>query len=640
MIRLTVFTCLLIIAACGSSGGNSPTTAPVPAPSVPATPAPAPQPDPVTPPPVISDAPEGGTVIITPQTALAPIDYTNQTGEISIVAVTHPNFTQALQVDVVAPEGAFWNGQILVPIDQMVEQDDVLLIHLFFRTLKTTNESGNGFVTVFMEGPAPNYEKYIEREITSAQEWVEYFIPVKVGQSFEPNDFHLKFGIGAGNRPQTYQIAGVEVLNYNKTQTLAQLPTTQLSYIGRAPDALWRQAAASRIEQHRKGDFLLLLKNSSGQPLINTDITVNFTRHAYHFGSVIHSERLVSEGRDNDKYRETLLNMFNQSGTENDLKWQPWIGEWGASFNQTGTLNALQWLKENKFYTRGHVLVWPSKRNLPDYLQGMLPDDPSKADVAVRQQVLNHIDDITSKTAGLLDEWDVLNEPFDNHYLMDAFTDQVMVDWFDRARGNLSGEPLYINDYSILSAGGRNAAHQDHYQKTIAYLIEQGAPINGIGLQGHFGDSPTDIDLVYQIIERFHKAFPDLAIRATEFDINTLDQQLQADYTRDFLTIMFSHPATVGVQVWGFWEGQIWIDRAAMYTMDWQAKPNALAWRKAIYEDWWNDFEGNTDASGEYTNRGFYGDYRVDVATDNGIQTFEIQVSKDQKNIFELMLSD
>jgi endo-1,4-beta-xylanase len=552
IIRLTVFTFLFFITACGSSNGNSSTTAPDPAPTIPVTPDPTP--DPVVPSPDVSVVPEGGNLIITPQTALVPIDYTNQTGEISVVAVTHPNFSEALQVEVVAPEGAFWNGQILVPIDQTVEQDDVLLIHLFFRTLATTNESGNGFTTVFMEGPAPNYEKYVEREITSAQEWVEYFIPVKVGQSFAANEFHLKFGIGAGNRPQTYQIAGVEVLNYHQTQTLAQLPTTQLSYGGREPDAQWRQAAASRIEQHRKGDFILKISDAAGQPLASSEVKVNFIRHEYHFGSVIHSERLLGVGNDSDKYRETLLSMFNQSGTENDLKWQPWIGEWGESFNQTNTLNALQWLKENHFYTRGHVLVWPSKRNMPDYLQSKLPDNSANANITVKQDVLDHIDDITSKTIGLLDEWDVLNEPFDNHYLMDAFSDLIMVDWFRRARDNLSDQPLYINDYSILSAGGRNTAHQDHYQKTIAYLLEQGAPINGIGLQGHFSDSPTDIELVYQIVERFHSAFPDLAIRATEFDINTLDQQLQADYTRDFLTIMFSHPATGGVQVWGFWD--------------------------------------------------------------------------------------
>ena len=63
-----------------------------------------------------------------------------------------------------------------------------------------------------------------------------------------------------------------------------------------------------------------------------------------------------------------------------------------------------------------------------------------------------------------------------------------MVDWFAAARRNLPGTPLFINDYSILSGGGQDVAHQDHYEATIAYLLEAGAPLDGIGMQGHFGD--------------------------------------------------------------------------------------------------------------------------------------------------------
>ena len=32
------------------------------------------------------------------------------------------------------------------------------------------------------------------------------------------------------------------------------------------------------------------------------------------------------------------------------------------------------------------------------------------------------------------------------------------------------------------------------------------------------------------------------------------DEEMQADYTRDFLTLAYSHPTVVGVQLWGFWE--------------------------------------------------------------------------------------
>src|SRR5690606_5054847 len=186
-------------------------------------------------------------------------------------------------------------------------------------------------------------------------------------------------------------------------------------------------------------------------------------------------------------------------------------------------------------------------------------------------------------------------EPYDNHYLMDAFGNEVMVDWFERARLNLPQHKLYINDYSILSAGGRDFAHQNHYKETIQYLLDNNAPIDAIGMQGHFGGTPTAIERIYDIVDEFHTLFPDLDIRVTEFDVNTADDDMQDAFTRDFLTIFFSHPATVGVQKWGFWENAHWLPRGAMYTSDWQEKPNAVAWKNQIYSVWWNDFEGTTN---------------------------------------------
>lgn len=272
-------------------------------------------------------------------------------------------------------------------------------------------------------------------------------------------------------------------------------------------------------------------------------------------------------------------------------------------------------------------------------MQPYLPEEPANADPAAQQIVLDHIDNITSATANLLSEWDVLNEPYDNHYLMDAFGDSVMIDWFAQARSNLPTQKLYINDYSILSAGGRDVAHQQHYENTITYLVENNAAIDGIGMQSHFGSSPTAIPRVYEILDRFHQKFPALEIRSTEFDVDTLDEQLQADYTRDFMTIFFSHPATVGIQNWGFWAGAHWRANAAYYTLDWQEKPNAVAWKDLIFNTWWNDFTGVSNNDGEFSARGFYGTYRVTVTHGQVERSCELVLAKDGAGEFTLPMS-
>ena len=50
--------------------------------------------------------------------------------------------------------------------------------------------------------------------------------------------------------------------------------------------------------------------------------------------------------------------------------------------------------------------------------------------------------------------------------------------------------------------------------------------------------------------------------RSVEADLNNWKAErkvMQADYTRDFLILAFSHPSVVGVQLWGFWENAHWI---------------------------------------------------------------------------------
>lgn len=590
---------------------------------------------PPTPPSAELMVPEGGTAILANSLSSASLwggDSSQPVGTKTIVNVEHEHFSQALEVDITHPTGTSWNGNISIGLNADIKAGDNVLLHLYFRTMASQYETGTGFTRVLLQGPAPEYVKFINRNINSASEWEEFFIPGVVTQDFAKGELSLLFELGAGDKPQTFQLAGMEVYNYQQTIAFTDLPQTKATYGGRDDAASWRAEAAERIEQHRKGDFTLSLQTAGGDKISATDININMLKHAYHFGSAVVSSMLIGDSADEQIYQQKVLELFNQAGPENDLKWAPWIGEWGDSFNQTTTIAGLQWLKDHEFYTRGHVLIWPSKRNMPDVMQQYLPDDPANADPQVLIEVANHIDDITSQTASLISEWDVLNEPYDNHYLMDAFGDQVMLDWFEQARSKLPKQKLYINDYSILSSAGLDTAHQQHYQDTIEYLTAQNAPIDGIGLQSHFSDVLTDIPKLYSIIDRFHQAFPSADIRSTEFDIKTLDEQLQADYTRDFLTIFFSHPATVGVQLWGFWAGRHWYPDAALYDFEWREKPNALAWKDLIFNQWHSQFSGKTNADGIYMERGFYGDYEVTFSYQGTEQALRFSVEKGAEN--------
>jgi hypothetical protein len=174
---------------------------------------------------------------------------------------------------------------------------------------------------------------------------------------------------------------------------------------------------------------------------------------------------------------------------------------------------------------------------------------------------------------------------------------------------------LYINDYDTVESGRQNNYHTDHYEETIRYLLDHGAPLSGIGIQSHFDSSlPAPVE-VLKGLDRFAKLGLELEI--TEHDINGTDEQLQADYTRDYMTLAFSHPAVSGFLSWGFWEGQHWRPDAAYFRPDWSIKPAGKVWIDLDMNKCWSRVSGQTDARGAYSNRCFLGDYEITV-THNG----------------------
>jgi len=243
---------------------------------------------------------------------------------------------------------------------------------------------------------------------------------------------------------------------------------------------------------------------------------------------------------------------------------------------------------------------------------------------ALAKVIIDHIIETTTTFRGRLVDWDVLNEPYTNHDFMDILGRQAMVDWFKAAR---SGDPkvkLYINDFSILA--GDDKAHQDHYAETIQYLIDQGAPLDGIGLQSHFPARVTPMDELLRRPDRFAAFGKELEV--TEFDINTPDEGTQADYTRDFMTAVFSHPQVKAFLMWGFWEGAHWRPAGAMLRRDWSPKPNAQVYEDLVFKKWWTNTAGKTDGQGAYTTRGFLGDYDIEVQAGGKTKTVRATLSK------------
>ena len=495
-----------------------------------------------------------------------------------------------------------WKVQLVTRSIAPVKRGDTLWARFFLRCTASRQESGEGRLTLVFETADERHEKSIDLTVGAGKEWKEFAFPFVCRHDLPADGAQI--ALRAGFRPQTIEIGGVQILNYGTSRSISELPRSRADYPGRETDAPWRAAAAKRIERIRKGDYRVRLTDPQGTPLAGVPVKFALRRHGFGFGSAVDSSVLLRDEADGECYRDIIDRHFSRVVYENELKWHTW--ERHGEAEHTRSLRSFEWFAERGIAMRGHVLVWPSWQYLPASAR-TLRDDPA----ALRRHTDRHIREMVGRTRGRFADWDVINEPFAHNDLMKILGDQVMIEWFKAAREADPLVKLFLNDYAGLANEGLDTPHKDHFEKTTRYLIENGAPIDGIGLQCHFGWSITPPEAALKELDRWGAL--GLEVQITEFDIETTDEELQADYTRDLLTLAFSHPSVTAIMIWGFWEGRHWKPDAALWRRDWSIKPNGKVWVDLTTHEWHTAGDAVTDENGWFSFRGFHGVYQVDA---------------------------
>jgi endo-1,4-beta-xylanase len=606
---------------------------------------------------VVASLPAGTDVIALP----TPTSATNSTisidnGTVSTVPSNHTDFTNAYRVSTtqdlahVYDTGMRWNSKI-DPSAALNPGDFCMLTYYVRNIHNKANDSAiikNQFV---FEGLGANSRQEVTTNSPSDQDgWKKYMVPFKIEQYHAAGQSQLYFELGYG--PQTFDIGGVSIKKYGPLtpDQQATLRNAALFYYPKRdindPTATWRADANARIELNRRGSLTVNVYDKNWFPLKGANVIVNQTNHAFRFGSAIRVQELQGIDPSGDynltSYWARVTSHFNTSVIENGLKWDSWI-DWAKPStlpaDQTitrNTLTAIKRLSDNDIKVRGHTIIWPSFSNAP--YQGNIPyqtdENPPRVikDLNVNdlRTVINaHINQIMAYVGlkGQIYQWDVLNEPYSNNDVQGLIpvtgsTSQnsiattpgklgnaEMKEWFNKAHLADPAAQLFLNDYDILESGGDDIRHQNYYYGLAKYLKNDN--LQGLGMQGHFS-SITPMDKMLSIILRFANSTEfSLPLAVTEFDVNTYDEQLQADYTRDVMTMVFSNAKFEDFLMWGFWEGGHWYPNAAMYRTDWTSKPNALVYNDLVYQKWWTNASANTGAGNTYTTPGYKGGYNV-----------------------------
>ncbi len=232
-----------------------------------------------------------------------------------------------------------------------------------------------------------------------------------------------------------------------------------------------------------------------GSPLGDTEVRVEFRRHAFGFGNIAFEilDHLAGRGVEGDDALAQLwLDAF-------DLAVLPFY--W-AQFEPTeGTtrredlLRAARWFADRDVRLVGHPLVWHTLA--PEWLRGR-PLDAVAAAVAAR--VRREVADF----AGLVDTWDLVNEAviapvFDNGD--NAITPLaaelggagLIAAAAEQARATHPGVALRVNDFDLSLA----------YERLIEEVLELGVPVAGIGLQTHMHQGYRGEDRALEVADRF-----------------------------------------------------------------------------------------------------------------------------------------
>lgn len=507
-----------------------------------------------------------------------------------------------------------WSCRIRHTLSVPVQLNDWLVAVFWIRSIES---GGEAYVKLNMERNAPDYRKSINSGTLVTPSWRRVQVPFRVVESYQPGGAMIDFWVGYD--PQVIEVGGISIDNYGPSAR-APLPPSGFTYPGADADAPWRAEAEARIERIRKADLAVKVLDSNGAAVSGAAVKVRMKRHAFGWGSAVAASSILGTNADAETYRNTAKRLFNQVVVENDLKWPQWEQD------RNRAMRLLDWLQSNGLAVRGHNMVWPGWQYLPNDLRGLAANPEG-----LRQRIDSHILAIGAATRGRVVDWDVVNEPIPNRDLQNILGDFELVRWFQLARSVDPEVRLYINEYDIETGGGRNTRKQDQYYQLIRDLLDRGAPLGGIGIQGHFGSDLTDPKKVFEILNRYAEF--QLPIKITEFDINIADEELQAAYTRDYLTICFSHPAIDSLLIWGFWEGRHWLPAAALYRLDWSEKPNGKVWRELLFEKWWTNADVETNAEGVASARGFLGDYDVEVTALGRTVTRQVKLTRGMETI-------
>jgi GH35 family endo-1,4-beta-xylanase len=398
---------------------------------------------------------------------------------------------------------------------------------------------------------------------------------------------------------------------------------------GRAYSQLtWLEQANQRIDSIRKGNFAVKILDFDSNPFIDT-INIRFKKHEFPFGTTVPIPGMTN----NYPWAVATALKYYNNGTFGEFKW-PYMEPVQGDYFYEDADSVYRWAEKVGWDIRAHTLIWggPNSWQMPSWtLEESLPPEDlyNYCEERIKRDV--------ARFNGTVKEYDVINEPVHELWLSDRVGDSVNWNAFKWAREEDPDAILYVNEYNVLVWGSLGG-----YVQEIQRMLDHGAPIDGIGVQGHLEDQVN----WEEVKERLDSlAWFGLPVKITEFDLkvdqNSLTELQQATEYAKMYRVAFSHPAVAGITQWDF--SDVWAYNAGAGIISENNMPKIAAdsLYHLIHEEWTTDIRDKTDGEGILPFRGFYGDYEVIVTEGDTSRMFHVPALKsNEDSVFVLSMEE
>ncbi len=395
--------------------------------------------------------------------------------------------------------------------------------------------------------------------------------------------------------------------------------------------------ARERIEKHRQGPGVIVVRGVDGKPVPGATVKIEQTRHDFLFGCNFFRFGRIKEPELETQYRQRFAALLNYATL--GFYWPMYEPQRGKPIYDY-TDQVADWTRQHGITCKGHPLVWDFAD--PRWLPREFTEIRALSNARVR--------DIVARYQGRIDLWDVVNEPTHlgrfntrmGEWAISMGAVPYVTEHLKIARAANPKATLLVNDYRT----------DPPYYKILDGLRENGKLLfDAIGIQSHMHGGGWPLAQVWEVCDTYSRFGVPVHFTETTIvsgpridgkrwgDTTPQGEAKQAEYVPKFYTALFAHPAVQAITWWDFSDNAAWQGAAAGWVRkDMSPKPVYERLMALIKGEWWTRTEGRTNAQGEFAARAFFGAHRLTAQLPNGrTVSREVHWERGQPNRFELV---